>query len=161
MASVSKITLLGRLGKDAVLSASNGGTQYAKFSIATEEYAGKEDGKAKYITEWWECTVFGQQAEYVGNNCKKGMDVFVEGQLKLTVKGEKVYRDVNASLFRLVSRPGSYTQSEESTTERASDTTSQPATVQTITRTATPAKTAPVAAAVAVATIEDDDSLPF
>lgn len=108
MASVAKITLLGRLGKDAVLNTgTNGGKPYAKFSIATEQYDGKDDsGKAKYSTQWWDCVVFGQQAEYVGNNAKKGHDVYVEGNLKLNAKGDKAYTDVTVNQFVLISRPG-------------------------------------------------------
>lgn len=162
MASVSKVTLLGRLGKDAVLAASaNGGKSYAKFSIATEQYEGKDDaGKAKYSTQWWDCVVFGQQAEYVGNNAKKGHDVYVEGNVKFKAQGDKVYTDVTVNQFVLITRPGAQsTQGESAPTTSAPAPSNHTAPASNGSSRAAATPTA-AASAAAVADLADDD-LPF
>ena len=40
---LNKICLIGRLGKDAELLTSNRGTQYMKFTMATNRSVGKEE----------------------------------------------------------------------------------------------------------------------
>lgn len=177
MASIAKITLLGRLGKDVELKQSNnGGQSYADFTMATDEPAGKQDGKQTYKTTWWSCRAFGQQAEYAGKWGKKGATVYLEGGVSINEKDGKSYVNVKANVFVVVAQPGngnsanngtsSQGQVNDSTTvEQPQQQTQQAAPpasrgAQAAQR-SVPAPVATVPAAVAAEAAASDDELPF
>jgi single-strand DNA-binding protein len=78
MASVNKVILIGRLGRDPELRTA-GSTPVCNFSIATDEYAGK--GKERR-TEWHRLTAWDKVAENCAKYLKKGSAVYVEGRLQ-------------------------------------------------------------------------------
>ncbi len=78
MASVNKVILLGRLGKDPEIRYSQSGTAFANFSIATDYKAKDKDP----VTEWHACVAAGRTAEICGEYLKKGSQVYVEGRLQ-------------------------------------------------------------------------------
>jgi single stranded DNA-binding protein len=168
MAGFAKLVLIGNLGKDPVLTSSSEQSKtYCDFSIATEEYAGKENGKAVYKTQWWNCRMYGQQAEYAAGNAKKGQTAYVEGNISINEKEGKTYINVKAVLFNLISRPERSASSGESVGGESIPAPAQttPA-AQTSSRGASAAghsaqtSQAATQAAVAVADISEDD-LPF
>ncbi len=80
----SKTTLIGRVGADAKAFEREAGL-FVTFQVAT---TGREkvNGEFVDVTSWHNVTVFGKSAEYVKNNFKKGVLVFVDGRLKYTQK---------------------------------------------------------------------------
>ena len=88
MASLNKVQLIGRLGKDPEIrfSPKNPDEAIASFSLAT----GGEKFKDK-ITEtvWHNCTAFGTTTKVVQNYIKKGQQIFVEGMIKYEKYNDK------------------------------------------------------------------------
>ena len=86
---VNKVILIGNLGKDPETRYMPNGQAVTSFSIATSEtWKDKTTGEQKESTEWHNCTAFRKLAEIIGEYCKKGSKVYVEGKLK-TDKYEK------------------------------------------------------------------------
>lgn len=80
MSGLNKCTLIGNLGQDPQISASNAGMTIAKFSLATSDGRPDADGNTK--TEWHRVVVFGKTAEYVQNYITKGSTVCIEGRIQ-------------------------------------------------------------------------------
>ncbi|THB68226.1 MAG: single-stranded DNA-binding protein [Desulfovibrio sp.] len=81
-ASLNKVMLIGRLGRDPELRYTQSGTPVANFSMATDEsYRGK-DGNMVEQTEWHNIVVWNKQGENCANYLSKGRLVFVEGRLQ-------------------------------------------------------------------------------
>ena len=76
MPGVNKVILIGNLGKDPEVRATQSGSQVANFSLATSE---KYNGQEK--TQWHNITCFSKQAEIAQKYLKKGSKIFVEGKL--------------------------------------------------------------------------------
>jgi len=81
MASLNKVMLIGRLGKDPEVRYTQGGTAVASFSIATTEKFKKGD-EWEEKTEWHAITVWARLAEIAGEYLAKGKEVFIEGRLQ-------------------------------------------------------------------------------
>lgn len=72
---LNKIMLIGRLGKDAELKDSKSGTQYMKFSLATNRMKGREE-----MTDWHNVTVWNEKlVENLHPYLVKGKQIFLEG----------------------------------------------------------------------------------
>lgn len=71
-------TFSGRVGADAELKTTQGGTKICSFRVAND--VGYKDNK---ITQWVDCSLFGKQGEAVWQYIKKGGKVTVSGELKL------------------------------------------------------------------------------
>lgn len=83
MASVNKVIIVGRLGKDPELHQTERGG-IASLSVATSEtWKDKSSGERKEKTEWHRVTLFVEAtARFAGKYAKKGTMVYVEGQLE-------------------------------------------------------------------------------
>lgn len=82
MASLNKVILIGRIGRDPELKYTTSGQAVASLSVATDEgYTGK-DGQKVEKTEWHRVTAWGKQAEFCGKYLTKGRLVYVEGSLE-------------------------------------------------------------------------------
>ena len=108
MASLNLHTIIGRLGKDVELKppTKEGGVPYAYFSVATDDYIGRDDdNKAKTETTWHDVKAFGKLAEIIGKYGKKGTSVYVagRGQHKKDEKSDKVYYNIIAEKILLLS----------------------------------------------------------
>lgn len=81
---------MGRLCKDPEISVSTSGTQIAKYSIAVDRKF-KREGQP--TADFFNCTSFGKQADFVEKYLKKGMKVVVAGSIQMdtytTKTGEK------------------------------------------------------------------------
>ncbi len=88
MASVNKVILVGRLGKDPELKYTQGGDAIANFSLATDETWKDQSGEKQQRTEWHNIVAWRKLAEVCGQYLKKGQQVYVEGKLQ-TRKWEK------------------------------------------------------------------------
>ncbi|MCD4722530.1 MAG: single-stranded DNA-binding protein [Desulfobacula sp.] len=85
MASLNKVMLIGRLGRDPEIRYSQQGLAVVNFSIATSEYwTDKNTGDRQEKTEWHNIVVFGRQAETCEKYLSKGREVYIEGKLQTT-----------------------------------------------------------------------------
>ena len=82
MASLNRVEILGRLGKDPEQKSSQTGTTIAVFSVATDESVKNREGTWEKRTEWHRITVFGKQAENCLQYLHKGSQVLIEGSLQ-------------------------------------------------------------------------------
>ena len=80
--SVNKVILLGNLGKDPEVKFTPQGTPVCKFTLATNERFKDKDGQWQDRTEWHNLVAWQRTAEIVGEYCKKGSKVYVEGALR-------------------------------------------------------------------------------
>lgn len=83
MASVSKVTIIGNLGRDPENRYLPSGEQVTSISVATtDRWRDKATGEQKEATEWHRISFFGKLAEIAGQYLKKGSPVYVEGKLR-------------------------------------------------------------------------------
>jgi single-strand DNA-binding protein len=95
--SVNKVILLGTLGRDPEVKYTPSGTAVAKFSMATNERYKDKEGNWQDRTEWHYIVAWQRTAEIIGEYCKKGDRLYVEGKLQTSSwddkqTGEKKYR---------------------------------------------------------------------
>ncbi len=90
MRTINKVTLLGNVGADPSVNATQGGSLVANFSLATS-YKTKEKngGASREFVEWHRLTAWGRTAEIVRDYIRKGAALYVEGQLQT----RKYYKD--------------------------------------------------------------------
>ena len=79
--NVNKVILIGRLGKDPVISHPQAELTKAEFTVATTE-SYKKDEQWIDTTEWHNIAVWRSPAMYAERNLKKGMLVYVEGKIR-------------------------------------------------------------------------------
>lgn len=75
----AKVVLIGRLGQDPQTKQA-GNSSMVTFSVGVRTSQKSKDG---YISNWYDCTVWGQTGERVMQYCKKGSQVVVIGDLAL------------------------------------------------------------------------------
>ena len=78
---INKVMLLGNVGKDPEMRATQGGMVIASFSLATADRAKDATGNWVDKTEWHNLVCFGRTAEIVRDYVKKGSQLFVEGKI--------------------------------------------------------------------------------
>lgn len=88
MASVNKVILMGGLGRDPEIRFMPNGEAVANLSIATTETWKDKSGAKQQKTEWHNLVAYRKLAEIIGEYCKKGSQIYVEGKLQ-TRKWEK------------------------------------------------------------------------
>jgi single-strand DNA-binding protein len=89
--------LLGNVGKDPEMRATQGGMVIASFSLATADRAKDQTGNWVDKTEWHNLVCFGRTAEIVRDYVKKGSQLFIEGKIQTRSwddkeSGQKKYR---------------------------------------------------------------------
>lgn len=82
MASLNKVTIIGRIGKDPEIRHTQSGQAVATLSVATDESYKDQAGQKVEKTEWHKIVVWGKQADFVANYLGKGRLVYVEGKLE-------------------------------------------------------------------------------
>lgn len=120
MASVNRVTLLGRLGRDPKTSDAQG-LAICRLALATTRRYKGRDGKEE--TEWHNVVVFGKTAEVAQQYLVKGSEVYIEGRLhtrKYTGKDgiERYATEVICESLQLGAKP-------QGTVPAASTTTAQ------------------------------------
>lgn len=79
---INKVILVGNLGNDPEIKYLPSGGAVANVSLATTEtWKDKISGEKKEATEWHRVVFFNRLAEIVGEYCKKGSMIYVEGSL--------------------------------------------------------------------------------
>lgn len=77
-----KVMILGRIGNDLELKDTKSGKKYINFSLAVNEYAGKdESGKSQYKAEWIDCVAWEKTAELIFQYTSKGHRLYIEGKI--------------------------------------------------------------------------------
>ena len=83
MAGVNKAIIIGRLGNDPEMRYMPSGEAVANLSIATSEsWTDKTTGAKREKTEWNRVVAFRKLAEIIGQYCKKGDQIYIEGKLQ-------------------------------------------------------------------------------
>lgn len=80
---VNRVTLIGRLGRDPEMRYTPSGAAVARFSLATDENRKDQQGNWQADTTWHNIVVWGQSAERVAENLKKGNLVYLEGKISI------------------------------------------------------------------------------
>lgn len=81
MASMNKVFLLGRLGKDPELRTTQSGQTVCHFSMATDESYTGRDGNVQKKTTWHSVVVWGKQSDPCSRFLRKGSTALVEGAI--------------------------------------------------------------------------------
>jgi len=97
---MNKVTLIGRVGRDAELKTIGNGTMI-NFSLATSEKYTAKDGTRKENTEWHNCTMWGDRVTKIAQYITKGKQLAVNGSIhyrEVEQDGKKLrYTDINVS----------------------------------------------------------------
>ena len=82
--SVNKVILVGNLGRDPEVRSFQNGGKVVNLRIATSEnWKDKNTGERKERTEWHSVAIFDENLARVAEQyLKKGMKIYVEGQLE-------------------------------------------------------------------------------
>ncbi len=91
MAGINKVILVGRLGKDPEIRATQSGKKCASFSMATSE-TWVNNGNKEERTEWHRIVAWERLAELAEKYLKKGTNIYIEGKLQT-----RKYKDKNGN----------------------------------------------------------------
>jgi single-strand DNA-binding protein len=80
--SLCKITMIGNLGRDPEMRYTPDGRPVTTFSVAVNRNTKNQAGEWLEETEWFRITVWGNQAERMAENLRKGSRVYVEGRFR-------------------------------------------------------------------------------
>ena len=83
MASVNKVMLIGNLTRDPEIKYTPKGTAIAEIALAVNRTYSTDSGEKREEVTFIDVTLWGRVAEIVGEYCKKGRPLFVEGRLQL------------------------------------------------------------------------------
>ena len=106
---INKVILVGNVGRDVEFKTVASGTPLAKFSLATSDNRSKdEDGKPR--TEWHNIVAWGRLAEICDQYVQKGMQLYLEGQIKTRnyeKDGQRKYfTEIHVHTMEMLSRRG-------------------------------------------------------
>lgn len=82
--SVNKVIIIGNLGRDPEIRATQNGKRVANLTVATSEnWKDKSTGERKERTEWHKVVIFNDGlADFAEKYLKKGAKVYLEGALQ-------------------------------------------------------------------------------
>lgn len=82
--SVNKVILIGNLGKDPEVRATQDGREIVNLTVATaESWKDKQTGERREKTEWHRVVIFNEHiVGIVKQYARKGTKIYVEGQLQ-------------------------------------------------------------------------------
>lgn len=89
MASYNKVTLIGNLTRDPEIKYTPKGTAIADIGLAVNRTYTTDGGEKREEVTFIDVTLWGRVAEIVGEYCKKGRPLFVEGRLQLDTWDDK------------------------------------------------------------------------
>jgi single-strand DNA-binding protein len=82
MASFNSVHLVGTLTRDPEIKYLPKGTAVASFGLALNSYYTDKTGTKREETTFVDCEAFERTAEVIGEYCKKGSSILVDGRLK-------------------------------------------------------------------------------
>jgi single-strand DNA-binding protein len=86
--SLNRVTLIGNVGGDPEIRATDGGTKVAVFSLATSRTWRTKAGDQQEHTDWHRCTAWNSAAKSAGladiveRFVHKGDKIYVDGRIK-------------------------------------------------------------------------------
>jgi len=89
MASLNKVMLIGNLTRDPEIKYTPKGTAIADIGLAVNRNYTTDTGEKREEVTFIDVTLWGRVAEIVGEYCKKGRPIFVEGRLQLDTWDDK------------------------------------------------------------------------
>ena len=79
----NSIQLIGNLGRDPEITKTSTGAKVGKVTIATNEsYKDKKSGERVTQTQWHNLVAWGEHADYMENNLRKGLQVGIRGKIR-------------------------------------------------------------------------------
>ena len=84
--SMVKIEIVGFIRTEPETRFTNDGKKVLSFSVPHDN--------RKDETEWYQCSIWGEKRVDALNWLEKGMGVFIRGELSITEKDGKIYRNV-------------------------------------------------------------------
>jgi single-strand DNA-binding protein len=76
---LSKVLLIGNVGRDPEIRQTSSGDSFARFSLATNKVV-----KGEKFTQWWDITIFdSKKAELAQTYLTRGSKVYIEGELNV------------------------------------------------------------------------------
>ncbi len=91
---INKVFLLGHVGQDPDVRATQSGARIAKLSLATNRTYKDAAGTKREDVQWQRLTCFGRLADIVDQHVKKGDHIHVEGRIEYSeseTDGQKRY----------------------------------------------------------------------
>lgn len=108
MTDINRTVLIGRLVRDPELKSTNGGTYFCRFTLASNHSLKKSDGSYEDKAGFFDCIVWGKQAEAVHKYVSKGQRLLVEGSLRWSSwehEGKKHSKvEINVESFNFIER---------------------------------------------------------
>ena len=89
MASFNKVILIGNLTRDPELRYTPKGTAVAKLGLAVNRQWKTDSGESREEVTFVDIDAFGRSAEVIGQYCKKGKPLMIEGRLRLDTWEDK------------------------------------------------------------------------
>jgi single-strand DNA-binding protein len=89
MPNLNKVMLMGNLTRDPEIKYTPKGTAIADIGLAVNRNYTTESGEKREEVTFVDVTLWGRVAEIVGEYCKKGRPLFVEGRLQLDTWDDK------------------------------------------------------------------------
>lgn len=89
MPNLNKVQLMGNLTRDPEVRYTPKGTAVVDIGMAINRYFTLDDGERREETVFVDITLWGRQAEIVGQYTKKGRPLYVEGRLQLDTWDDK------------------------------------------------------------------------
>ena len=89
MANLNKVMLIGNLTRDPDVRYTPKGTAVTEIGLAVNRNFTTDDGERREDTTFVDVTVWGRQAEVIGQYMKKGRPIFIEGRLQLDTWDDK------------------------------------------------------------------------
>ena len=80
--SLTKVILIGRLGRDPEVRYMPNGEAVCNFSVATSETWNDRNGQRVERTEWHNITMYRHLAKIAGQYLRKGSQVYLEGRIQ-------------------------------------------------------------------------------
>lgn len=93
MSSV-EIEIIAYIAKDPEVKYTGKGTKVLEFPLPHKN--------RKEETEWYNCAVWGEKRVDSLDWLKKGMGVFVRGELVITAKDGRIYRNINVDKLQVI-----------------------------------------------------------
>src|SRR5687767_7966815 len=99
MAGFNKVILIGNLTRDPELRYTPKGTAVAKLGVAVNRQWKTDTGESREEVTFVDVDAFGRQAEVIGQYCKKGRPLMIEGRLKFETWDDKQTNQKRSKLF--------------------------------------------------------------
>src|SRR3954468_2769654 len=90
MPSFNRVTLIGNLTRDPQIKHLPSNTTVADFGLAMSRRYKTQAGEDREEVCFIDCSAFGKQADVIGQYCRKGKQLFVEGRLKYDTWDDKM-----------------------------------------------------------------------